>query len=245
MDPDWIARVNKILMRKEEEKILSGKIIEVEGRVKTEYELIKRELENYSVLRFKGRDVKLAGLGNPNVQRQILAVVADYKKELGESRFVKPLSLATIDDIVVMPLRPELFGLSKYEINGVTANSIVNIIPQEGQAVGPAGIGEVTSDGYFKIDPKKARIIYTDFVEVNPSGIVTAIQGKVDDRQIFPYEIRYVTRFGEFKDYALPSIEVHRIKAYWKAKAEFDGTTELTPVGVAIVLGEYVPNLVS
>jgi len=243
MNEDWIRKINDLIATKEYKEILSETVIEVRGKRLDEFTLLKEELQRWSVVRYGNRDITISGLGNPHVQEMIIAAIADFKEQNHSGRFIKPLHLATIDDLVVMPLRPEVFGLSKYYISGLSANSQVNIIPQEGQAAGTAGIGEVTSDGYFQIDPKVARIIYTDFIEYNPAGIITAIKANIDDRSIFPFEMRYQMK-SEIPMFTLPSIEIQRIKSKWVAKAEFNGDTELTPVGVVVTLGEKVPNLV-
>lgn len=243
MNEDWMKRLNTMIASGEPSKVLSDKVVEINGRALTEEELVREELKKMSTVKISNRDITLPGLGDPAVQELIVAAVADFKKESNVSRVVKPEYLASIDDITIIPLRPEVFGVNDYIQTGLTAGTTTRILPKEGTPAGPAGVGEVTSDGFFKVNPKEARIIITDFVEFSPDTPITATKFNVDDEPRFPYEMRLEMKESDLQMYRLPSPEITRIKLKVDGKVETDGDSELTPFGVVIVVGEKVPEL--
>lgn len=243
MNVDWMKRLNRIIMEDRQKSVLSEPVVEIKNNELSEHQLLLEELNRYATIQTSERDLSLPGLGSETYQNLIAAAVADFKSQQHSSRVYKPDYLATIDDIMVVPLRPELFGVDNYQINGLVAGNEVRIVPQEGLGAGDAGVGEVTAAGQFKVDPEKVRIIYTDWVEYELDHPITALRYDVDEDQKEPFDIRKEILTTDMQMIKMPSPEVVRVQHQVMGKVEFDGDTMMTPYGVAILLGEDNPDL--
>jgi len=168
MDIQELSRLMKVDPR----SILS-KRVEPFG---TEYDIVRDTLAAISKVRIAEREITLPGL--TRYRDLIMAVLAEFKDK--EKRNIMPLPYAKSDDIVIMALRPEHFGLYTWKKEVTVAatkyTAVDNIIP--------------TGSGKFEV-PDDQIFIITDLVDFAPESPVTAIQAvDVDGERWYPFSVR-------------------------------------------------------
>jgi hypothetical protein len=214
-----------------DEKKLLARRIEPIG---TEYEVVRDALVGMKTIRIAERELTLPGLTrNTDLCIKVLADFKDKKK-----RNVQPLQYAKTDDIVIEPLRPEQFT-----VNAVTLDNWVQTALAVGErAVLPSVLQDAGgADRAVTVDDDEVFII-TDWVEMKPSTIFTALQAEVDGTPFNPAEMRV---------YRMTDLQIHELDFPWIAdvsldvdgKVESAGDSELTPFGVHICLGKLVKSI--
>jgi len=178
----------------------------------------------FSSVKLSERDIDIPGL--TRAANLILQVLASFKEK--ERKNVMPLQYAKDDDIVLMQIRPESFGLDNFVRTGLTVGT-VHIIPQ--------------TTGNYSV-PDKQIFVITDFIEINPTPIITAIRVvNIDGVPQYPIEARLCFKASNLQIFELPHPLIADSSIDIDAKVEAAGDTELTPIGVWIGLGKDVPAL--
>jgi len=190
----------------------------------TEYNVVRDALAGMKTLRISERELKLPGLERHT--DLIIKTVAEFKTK--KKRNVMPLQFGKTDDIVIEPLRPEVFGLDNYLQTGLTVGTY-DIIPQ--------------TAGTHSIDTDNEIIIITDFVEMQTEPKVTAIQVTVDGVTQNPLELRKDLKITDLHIYELDYPIIADASLDINGKVEVAGDAELTPFGVHICMGHKVPSL--
>lgn len=226
MELEELSRILKI-----DERALLKTRIEPIG---TEYDVVRDALVGMKTIRIANRDLTLPGLTrHTDICFKVLADFKDKKK-----RNVQPLQYAKADDIVIEPLRPEQFT-----VNAVTLDNWEQKALAVGErAVLPSVLQDAGgTDTAISVDDDEVFII-TDWVEMKPSTIFTALQAEVDGTLFNPAELRV---------YRMTDLQMHELDFPWIAdvsldvdgKVEFAGDSELTPFGVHICLGKLVKSI--
>lgn len=221
-----LGRLSKV----DAESILSEEI----EPLGTEYEVVKDLLNAWATVRFGERDVKLPGFAR-HIDLMI-AALAEYKSK--KKRNVRPYPFAKSDDIVIMPLRPQHFGIQIYK-KSVTLDTdkytkIDDIIPQ--------------TTGKFSV-PSEQVFIITDFVDIEPDSPVQAIQVvDVDGDDWHAISTIKELRVSDLHiielDYPIIADKSLNIDALVASETAGDTVThELVPFGVWIGFGSDVPEL--
>ena len=222
------------LMRVDPRAILN-KRIEPFG---TEYDIVRDALAAMSKVRIAEREITLPGL--TRYRDLIMAVLAEFKDK--QKRNVMPLEYAKSDDIVIMALRPEHFGVYTWK-KSVTVPSgkytaVDNIIP--------------TSSGVFEV-PDDQIFIITDFVDFASTSPITAMQvADVDGEKWYPFSVRKELKMSDLRIVELDfpiiadttlDIDVLVERTTPDTSSDETVTHELTPFGVWIGFGRDVPKL--
>ncbi len=220
----------KRLMAINEKAVLSRRI----DPIGTEYEVVVDALSGIGKVRIGERDLELPGLARH--RDIIIKTLAEFKDK--EKKNVMPLQYAKSDDIVVMALRPQHFGLQGYAkdvaIPSGKFTAVDNIIP--------------ATAGVFTV-PDKQIFIITDFVDVVAESPVTAIKVEnVDGIPQYAFEVRKELKITDLHliemDYPIiadASIDIDAL--VWSKTAGATVSHELTPFGVWIGYGKAVPAL--
>jgi len=222
------------LMRVDPRSILS-KRVEPFG---TEYDIVRDTLAAISKVRIAEREITLPGL--VRYRDLIMAVLAEFKDK--EKRNIMPLPYAKSDDIVIMALRPEHFGLYTWKKEVTVAatkyTAVDNIIP--------------TGSGKFEV-PDDQIFIITDLADFAPESPVTAIQAAdVDGERWYPFSVRKDLKLSDlhiieldFPIVADTTLDLDALVERTTADASAEETVshELTPFGVWIGYGKDVPDL--
>jgi len=223
----------KRLLSVNEKQVLSRKI----DPLGTEYDVVVDALSGIKTVRIGEREFTLPGLDRN--QSLIIKTLAEYKEK--QKRNVMPLPYAKSDDIVIMGIRPQHFGIQFWEqsvsISATKYTAVSNIIPQGG-----------TTGTRYTVGTDQIFII-TDFVDFVADSPVQAIQvADVDGVPQYP--------FCTFKDVKLSDLHIIELDYPIIADASLDidalvysttaGATVnhcLTPMGVWIGFGKNVPAL--
>jgi len=230
MDIQELSRLMKV-----DPRAILNKRIEPFG---TEYDIVRDTLAAISKVRIAEREITLPGL--TRYRDLIMAVLAEFKDK--EKRNVMPLPYAKSDDIVLMALRPEHFGVYTWKKEVTVAatkyTAVDNIIPTG------SGSLEVPDDQIF---------IITDFVDFAPESPVTALQAlDVDGEKWYPFSVRKDLKLSDlhiieldFPIVADTTLDLDALVERTTADASAEETVshELTPFGVWIGFGKDVPNL--
>ncbi len=92
----------------------------------------------------------------------LIKAVAEFKKNVASNRPISLASKTSVNSIGIESLdRPQIFGLTTFRQTGLTANTVINVIP--------------TGAGTFDLTIDEERIIITDLVEIDPAAGVEAI----------------------------------------------------------------------
>jgi len=92
----------------------------------------------------------------------LIKAVAEFKKNVASNRPISLTSKTSVNSIGIESLdRPQIFGLTTFRQTGLTANTVINVIP--------------TGAGTFDLTIDEERIIITDLVEIDPAAGVEAI----------------------------------------------------------------------
>lgn len=202
----------------------------------TEMDVARDTLAGMCIVRISNREYRLPGLTRHS--DLVLKALADFKTK--KKRNFVALPFAKADDIVMEPLRPEVFNNHAVPIakdNWAQAGLVVgteDIIPDAAQILGGAA-------ATFAVDDDEL-IIITDWVEMQAACILSALQANIDGSLLQPEEIR--TMF-------MTDLQLHELNWPWiadvtldiDAKVEFVGTAELVPFGVHICLGRLLEGL--
>jgi len=195
----------------------------------TEFEAISNYLDRISKITISERVVKIPGL--TRWKNLILTVLAEVKSK--EKRNVNVPFLATSDEITLYKIRPETFDLENFQIS-ITSAGTVDIIPQ--------------ASGSFDIESSigdEAVVIITDFIELNPNPVITAITASDIDGEEYkhPFDTTLAFRASDLQivEAPIPIIATRTLDI--DGKADASGTSELVPIGVVICYGAHVPSL--
>lgn len=209
----------KALQAIDHEAILSRMI----DPIGTELQTMQDQIAGMATIEFEERTIELPGYSRHlEILLKAIALFKDKKK-----KNVMPLQFATIEDITIEQLRPEIFGLDTFSVD-VTAVGTVNIIPTG------AGVHELTKD--------EEVIVLLGFIEYATTPIITAIQITADEEKYKPVEVRHHL-FNGISVYPLDYPIIVNVSLDIDAKAEATGTTKLTPYGLHIALGSKIPDL--
>ena len=199
----------------------------------TEYQVSLDALRGMKNIKISNRDITLPGLERHTPL--ILQVLAEFKDK--KKRNVQPLMYAKSDDIVIEPLRPEQFTANAVTLdNWIQAGLTVGekaLLPSVSQA-GAATVITCDVDELF---------IFTDFIEMKPKIIITAIQGEVDGTLYNPLEMRLSMNESDLQMFELDYPWIADINFDIDAKVEYAGDSELTPFGVHICLGKLIAGI--
>lgn len=217
-----LVELNKTLARKDQ--IFETDVIQIGTEKVGEEALIRAQLDRMRTLILGERVVELPGMTR-NLDL-IVAAIADFKEVKKKS--VRPLYLATNDDITIEPLRPQVFGLTTYTRTGL-APGVINIVP--------------TGAGNYSVDTDNEIIFVTDVIEFDPSAGVTAIKFTIDGEPIKPESIRVQIKDTDLQIYDLASPEMARNTFDLDTRLESGTSTELTPIGAHIAMGHKIPSL--
>lgn len=206
------------------------------GAPATEFSMAEDAIVGMADAYWAERHIQLPGLIRS--KKIILAALAEFKTK--KKRNVQPLMFARADDIVIEPIRPEQFTgptsaitLDNWRQAGLVAGA-VSILPNAAQVAGGDTVINVDDDELF---------IITDWVEHQPTPILSAMQATSDNYVYNPLEIRWGTWEGGLSHYAMDYPWIFDVTIDINAKCEFNGTSELTPYGVHICLGRLIANL--
>ena len=198
----------------------------------TEMDIARDTLAGMAIVRISNRDYRLPGLTRHS--DIILKTLADFKSKW--KRNYVPLPFAKADDIVMEPLRPEVFNITgaakdNWRQAGLTVGT-THIIPDATQHA---------TSATFTLEDEEV-IVITDWVEMQPTCILSALQGIIDGTTFKPEEMRVIF---------MTDLQLHELNWPWisdvnldiNAKVEFTGTSELVPFGVHICLGKLLEGL--
>jgi hypothetical protein len=202
----------------------------------TELDVARDALAGMGVVRIAAREFRLPGL-----QRHsdvILKALADFKAK--KQRNYVPLPFAKADDIVMEPLRPEVFDITGFlKDNWRQAGLAVGIRDIIPDVIQTAGIAPATT---FTLDDDEL-IIITDWVEFQTTPIISALQCTVDGTTYQPEEIR-VMMMTDLQLHELNWPLIADVNIDINAKVEFGPlTAELVPFGVHICVGRLLAAL--
>jgi len=193
----------------------------------SEYDIVEAHIERAATYVQSERDVIVPGLDR-NLEL-IMAVLAEFKNK--HKRNVIPYQFAKADDIVITAgiIRPQYFGLTTYRRTGLPTG-VYHIIPA------------VT--GLYRV-PKDNICVITDLIELEPAGNVTAIYfADVDgSTMVRPLEISNAIRTGDMQIYELDLPVIANSSLDLDGRVHIAGTSEITPIGAWICMGEVVPPL--
>ena len=245
MRDDWIKKINNIITSGKVKEYLSQSIISLGNQHVTEYDLLMDTFDYFSHLQMDDRIIDIPNFAKPDVKEMMAAVVAEFKKSQKNDRLVKPIDKASVDDIVVLPLVPEIFHNNHTYADDVVVAGDYDLIPTAAEVLAPGdyGIGEVTAAGRFQINPNEAIIMITDFIDVLGTQNVYRADHIIDDENSLPYSFENFAKFGDINVIPLHSVQVVRINMDINVRVEFNGDLELRPWGIAVLLGENVPDL--
>lgn len=190
-------------------------------------------LAGMAIVRISNRDYRLPGLTRHS--DIILKTLADFKTKW--KRNYVPLPFAKADDIAMESLRPEIFKITGDDFDNWR---------QAGLAVGtthiiPNATQHAAGDILFTLEDEEV-IVITDWVEMQATCILSALQGIIDGTTFKPEEVRVMF---------MTDLQLHELNWPWisdvnvdiNAKVEFTGTSELVPFGVHICLGKLLEGL--
>lgn len=226
MELDDLGRILKI----DAQAVLKRRI----EPIGTEYDVVRDALVGMKTIRIGNRDLTLPGLTRHT--EICFKVLADFKTK--KKRNVQPLQYAKSDDIVIEPLRPEQFT-----VNGVTLDNWVQAALVVGErAVLPTILqdagGAATA---IPVDDDEVFII-TDWVEMKPTTVFTALQAEIDGTPFKPMEMR-VPRMTDLQIHELDFPWIADVTLDVDGKVEFAGDSELVPFGVHICLGKLIKGI--
>jgi len=203
----------------------------------TEYQVALDALRGMKTIRISNREITLPGLERHTPL--ILQVLAEFKEK--QKRNLMPLAYAKADDVVIEPLRPEQFIagagptlIANWLQDGLAAGEIDGILPSVTQVADAATTIDVDDDEVF---------IFTDFIEMKPKVIITAIQGEIDGTLYKPLDMRLPMNESDLQMYELDYPWICDVSFDIDAKVEYAGDSELTPFGVHICLGKLIADL--
>jgi hypothetical protein len=245
MRTDWIKRVNTLIKSGKQKSFLSGNVLDIGGTSKSEYDLLRETLDYYSLIQVDERSIAIPNFSKDSTKEIITAIVADFKNSKESSRLVKPIEYASVDDIVVVPLTPDIFKNTHTWLDEGVSAGVYQFIPTADQVAAPGdyGVGSVTAKGKFTIDDDHVRIVITDMVDVIGSRNIQKGEYTVDNEDKFPYSFPNNALLGNVNAIPLPAVQVMRINLDWNLRVLADGDVHMYPWGVAIMLGEYLPDL--
>lgn len=201
----------------------------------TELAVARDALVGMKTIRIKEREITLPGLTRHT--DLVLQVLADFKDK--KKRNFMPTQFAKADDIVMEALRPEQF----------TANAVtLDNWEQKALTVGEQPIlPSVTQDAggavrVISVDDDEVFVI-TDWIEMKPTAIITALQAEIDGTQYNPAEMRLSMRATDLLMFEPDYPWICDVNLDVDGKCEFAGDSELTPFGVHICLGKLVKNI--
>jgi len=202
----------------------------------TEMDVARDALAGMAIVRISNRDYRLPGLTRHS--DIILKTLADFKTKW--KRNYVPLPFAKADDIVMEPLRPEVFN-----ITAAPATAKDNW-RQAGLTVGtediiPDAVQVAAGHTVFTLDDEEV-IVITDWVEMQATCILSALQGIIDGTTFQPEEMR-VTFMTDLQLHELNWPWISDVNLDINAKVEFAGDSELVPFGVHICLGKLLEGL--
>lgn len=203
---------------------------------KTELDVARDALAGMGIVRIGTREFRLPGL-----QRHsdvILKALADFKAK--KQRNYVPLPYAKADDIVMEPLRPEVFNIhvapATPKDNWRQAGLVVGVTP-----IIPDVVQVTAGHAVFTLDDDEL-IIITDWVEFQPTPILSALQCIVDGTPYQPEELR-VMMMTDLQLHELNWPLISDVNLDINAKVEFNGTAEFVPFGVHICIGRLLEPL--
>jgi len=202
----------------------------------TEYQISLDALRGMKNIKISNREITLPGLERHTPL--ILQVLAEFKDK--KKRNIMPLMYAKSDDIVIEPLRPEQFSagagptiLDNWIQAGLVAGE-TPVLPSVTQVADAATVINVDDDEVF---------IFTDFIEMKPTIVITAIQGEIDGTLYQPLEMRLAMNESDLQMYELDYPWICDVTFDIDAKVEYAGDSELTPFGVHIALGKLIAGI--
>jgi len=202
----------------------------------TEYQISLDALRGMKNIKISNREITLPGLERHTPL--ILQVLAEFKDK--KKRNIMPLMYAKSDDIVIEPLRPEQFSagagptiLDNWIQAGLVAGE-TPVLPSVTQVADAATVINVDDDEVF---------IFTDFIEMKPTIVITAIQGEIDGTLYQPLEMRLQMNESDLQMYELDYPWICDVTFDIDAKVEYAGDSELTPFGVHIALGKLIAGI--
>jgi len=243
MKRDWIQKVNSLINKGRQKKLLEGAVLDVGGQQRSEYDMLMELLDYYSGFQLDDREMEITNFAKDSTKEIIAAVVADFKESEEKSRMVKPIDQASIDDIVVVPLTPDIFKDTHTWLDEDVAAGEYDFIPHTDQAAGEHGVGEVTAGGAFQIDKDNVRIVITDLVDMIGSRNIQKSQYTIDEETQLPFSFPNHAMFGNVNVIPLPAVEVIRIRMDWDFRVFAGADVHMVPWGVAIMIGEDYPAL--
>lgn len=203
----------------------------------TEMDVARDTLAGMATIRISNREFRLPGLTRHS--DIILKALADFKEK--KKRNVVALPFAKADDIVMEPLRPEVFNI---HVAPATAKDNWR---QAALAVGttdiiPDVVQVAAGHAVFTLDDDEL-IIITDWVEMQATPILSALQATIDGTTFQPEEIREIF-WSDLQHHELNWPWVADVNINIDAKVEFGPlTAEIVPFGVHICLGRLLEGL--
>ena len=198
----------------------------------TEIDVARDILAGMATVRISNREFRLPGLTRHT--DLILKALAEFKDK--RQRNVVALPFVKADDIAMEPLRPEVFNITNAAKDNWRQASLTvgstHIIPD---------VSQQATATEFTLDDDEL-IIITDWVEMQPTPILSALQGIIDGTTFNPEETREIF-WSDLQLHELGWPWIADVKIDIDAKVEFAGTAELVPFGVHICLGKLLETL--
>jgi hypothetical protein len=204
-------------------KALLSKTVEPIG---TEYEVAKDALAGMKAVRLASRELRLPGLERHS--ELVLQVLGEFKDK--KKRNFMPAQFAKADDVALLPIRPETFGLDNFSVTA-SAPGTVDVIKPDGTP--------------YEVDADNEIVVVTDVLVGDPT-VITALQFTVDGVEQNPIELRTLQVGPEGERIGLAELDYPVIadaSLLLRAKAEAEGTTVVVPFGAHICMGRKIPPL--
>lgn len=152
-------------------------------------EYVKSLLESMSIIRLSERDIRLPGLGSPDYQSAIMAIINEFCRRVEHP--VRPVYEADLDDVVIAAAHdfPKGFGVDTYIRTGLSSGAVIDILP--------------AATGTVSFDDKEIIFVMTDFIDLDPTRGIREVYIQVDGKRKYAVPTR-VLRLTEIPAIRLP-----------------------------------------